>query len=54
MKTTNRRESILSKTEYDIMSIIWDINHLFLTLVETSYFLFTFHYDILTMQEAGS
>ena len=27
MKTTNRRESILSKTEYDIMSIIWDINH---------------------------
>ena len=24
MKTTNRRESILSKTEYDIMSIIWD------------------------------
>ena len=26
MKTTNRRESILSKTEYDIMSIIWDIN----------------------------
>ena len=27
MKTTNRRESILSKTEYDIMSIIWDFNH---------------------------
>ena len=27
MKTTNRREAILSKTEYDIMSIIWDINH---------------------------
>lgn len=27
MKTNNRRESILSKTEYDIMSIIWDINH---------------------------
>ena len=27
MKTTNRREGILSKTEYDIMSIIWDINH---------------------------
>lgn len=26
MKTTNRREAILSKTEYDIMSIIWDIN----------------------------
>jgi len=26
MKTTNRRESILSKTEYDIMSIIWDVN----------------------------
>ena len=26
MKTNNRRESILSKTEYDIMSIIWDIN----------------------------
>ena len=26
MKTTNRRETILSKTEYDIMSIIWDIN----------------------------
>jgi len=24
---TNRRETILSKTEYDIMSIIWDINH---------------------------
>ena len=27
MKTRNRRESILSKTEYDIMSIIWDFNH---------------------------
>ena len=27
MKTNNRRETILSKTEYDIMSIIWDINH---------------------------
>ncbi|MBO4840041.1 MAG: BlaI/MecI/CopY family transcriptional regulator [Bacteroidaceae bacterium] len=27
MKTNNRRESILSKTEYDIMSIIWDFNH---------------------------
>lgn len=26
MKTNNRRETILSKTEYDIMSIIWDIN----------------------------
>ena len=26
MKTNNRREAILSKTEYDIMSIIWDIN----------------------------
>ena len=26
MKTTNRREGILSKTEYDIMSIIWDVN----------------------------
>ena len=26
MRTTNRRETILSKTEYDIMSIIWDIN----------------------------
>ena len=26
MKTTNKREAILSKTEYDIMSIIWDIN----------------------------
>ena len=27
MKTNNRRENILSKTEYDIMSIIWDYNH---------------------------
>ena len=27
MKTTNRRETILSKAEYDIMSIIWDVNH---------------------------
>ena len=26
MKTNNRREAILSKTEYDIMSIIWHIN----------------------------
>ena len=26
MKTNNIREAILSKTEYDIMSIIWDIN----------------------------
>lgn len=27
MRTKNRRESLLSKTEYDIMSIIWDFNH---------------------------
>lgn len=26
MRTKNRRETLLSKTEYDIMSIIWDFN----------------------------
>ena len=27
MKTTSKKGSLLSKTQYDIMSIIWDFNH---------------------------